>query len=129
MRGKDCNGRTEIQSVQERLGYDCVRAAEPPADAKGLVPVLPGVGDSATAPESRCRILVREPDDVTTDFFISEQSYGKCEVILYSSEHTVTLPELPENHIKKLVDLWAERFVELAKEETSKYIMNLPRIC
>lgn len=64
-----------------------------------------------------------EPDDVATDFFKSEKSYGKCEVILYSPEHTVTLSELSEEHVKKLVILWVERFEALAKEETSKYVM------
>lgn len=64
-----------------------------------------------------------KPDDVVTDFFKTEKSYGKCEVILYSPEHTVTLPELGEGHMKKLVDLWAERFKQLAKKETSKYVL------
>ena len=44
------------------------------------------------------------PDDVATDFFETAPCYGKCEVILYSPEHTVTLPELPTSHIVKLVN-------------------------
>ena len=46
------------------------------------------------------------PDDVATNLFKTRESYGKCEVILYSPEHTVTLPELPVPHIRELVDLW-----------------------
>jgi UDPglucose--hexose-1-phosphate uridylyltransferase len=61
-------------------------------------------------------------DPVTTDFFQAMESYGKCEVILYSKEHTVTLPELPVSHIEKIVDLWTERFEELSKDEKIKYI-------
>ena len=49
-------------------------------------------------------------------------AYGKCEVILYSPEHTITLPELPVDHIKKLVDLWTERFIEIKKDEKIKYV-------
>lgn len=64
-----------------------------------------------------------EPDNVATDFFKVEKSYGKCEVILYSPKHTATLPELSIAHVKKLVDLWCERFEELSKYEKSKYIM------
>ena len=64
-----------------------------------------------------------EPDDVATDFFKAEKAYGKCEVILYSPDHTATLPQLPVAHIKKLVDLWCERFAELSKHEKSRYIM------
>lgn len=61
-------------------------------------------------------------DDVKTDFYKMEQSYGKCEVILYSPQHTVTLPELPLPHVRKLVDLWVERFTQLKKDEKIKYI-------
>jgi len=64
-----------------------------------------------------------EPDDVATDFFRVEKAYGKCEVILYSPDHTATLPQLPIIHVKKLIDLWCERFSELSKCELSKYIM------
>lgn len=62
------------------------------------------------------------PDDVKTDFYKMREAYGKCEVILYSPEHTVTLPELPQEHIRKLVDLWVERFTDLKKDEKIKYI-------
>jgi len=64
-----------------------------------------------------------EPDDVATDMFKVEKAYGKCEVILYSPEHTTTLPELSTAHIKKIVALWCERFEVLRAENTSKYIM------
>ncbi len=62
------------------------------------------------------------PDDVATDFFETAPAYGKCEVILYSSNHTITLPELPTEHIVKLVDLWAERYAALSKDENIKYV-------
>ncbi len=61
-------------------------------------------------------------DDVATDFFKIRPSYGKCEVILYSPEHTTTLPQLSKEHITKLVTLWQERFAELSKDENIKYI-------
>lgn len=62
------------------------------------------------------------PDDVPTKFYKMAEAYGKCEVILYSPNHTITLPELPEEHIKKLVDLWTERFVEIKKDPKIKYV-------
>jgi UDPglucose--hexose-1-phosphate uridylyltransferase len=64
-----------------------------------------------------------EPDDVATNFFRAEKSYGKCEVILYSPDHNATLPRLSVAHVRKLVDLWCERFDELSKYGRSKYIM------
>ncbi len=62
------------------------------------------------------------PDDVETDLFKVLPSYGKCEVILYSKEHTVTLPELSVPHVTKLVDLWCDRFAELSGDEKVKYV-------
>ena len=63
-----------------------------------------------------------QPDDVANDFFKVKEAYGKCEVILYSPEHTVTLPELPPEHIKKLVDLWVDRFNVISADEKIKYV-------
>ena len=62
------------------------------------------------------------PDDVATDFFKVKPAYGKCEVILYSPNHTITLPELPVDHIGKLVDLWVERFNTIKADENIKYV-------
>ena len=62
------------------------------------------------------------PDEVSTELYKTAPAYGKCEVILYSKEHTVTLPELPLPHVKELVDLWQERFSEIKKDENIKYI-------
>lgn len=63
-----------------------------------------------------------EPDPVANDFFRVRPSYGKCEVILYSPGHTAALPELSDSHMKKLVDLWCERFSLMRQDENIKYI-------
>ncbi len=63
-----------------------------------------------------------QPDDVATDFFKVKPEYGKCEVVLYSPEHTTTLPQLDVDHIEKLVSLWQERFEDISKDENIKYI-------
>lgn len=64
------------------------------------------------------------PDNVDNGkLFIAKPSIGKCEVILYSSNHNTTLPELSIEHITKLVKLWQERMVEIAKNKKIKYIM------
>ncbi len=62
------------------------------------------------------------PEPVDNDFFKTGETYGKCEVILYSPEHIVTLPELSVEHIVKLVDLWIERFLDISRDEKIKYI-------
>lgn len=63
-----------------------------------------------------------EIDNVATDLYKVAKSYGKCEVILYSPKHDATLPELPIAHIRKLVDLWCERFEALKEDSKIKYI-------
>lgn len=64
------------------------------------------------------------PDNVGSEFYKTKAAYGKCEVILYSPEHTKTLSELPLPHVRKLVDLWCERFTELSKDKKVKYIFE-----
>lgn len=59
---------------------------------------------------------------MATELYKVKPSHGKCEVILYSPEHTVTLPELSVPHVRKLVDLWTERYTELKKDPENKYI-------
>lgn len=63
------------------------------------------------------------PDGVGSDFYRTKPSYGACEVILYSSDHNKTLHELSVPHIRKIVNLWAERTTELGKRDEVKYVM------
>ena len=62
------------------------------------------------------------PDDVAAGPYKTAPCHGKCEVILYSKEHTVTLPELPLPHVRKLVDLWCERHHIISADEKIKYV-------
>ncbi len=62
------------------------------------------------------------PDDVERGIYKTREAYGKCEVILYSPGHTITIPELTDDHMKKLVDLWSERFRAMEQDEKIKYV-------
>ncbi len=63
------------------------------------------------------------PEPVTrSSLYRSAPAYGKCEVILYSPSHTATLAELPLEQVRKLVDLWVERFSVLSSDERIKYV-------
>ena len=63
-----------------------------------------------------------EPDDVATEFYKVKPSHGKCEVILFSPDHHGTLKELSDAHMKKLVDLWCERFNAMREDKKIKYV-------
>jgi UDPglucose--hexose-1-phosphate uridylyltransferase len=70
--------------------------------------------------------LSQQPEHVdrkkTNKTSIAAEAYGKCEVILYSSEHTKKLYELSDAHVLKIVDLWTDRYRELSKDRKIKYI-------
>lgn len=64
-----------------------------------------------------------QPDDVATGLYQTAEAYGKCEVILYSPDHHASLSQLSVSHLRKLVDLWAERFAALAQDPAHQYIL------
>ncbi len=63
-----------------------------------------------------------EPDDVATDFYKVKPSHGKCEVILFSPEHTGNIRDLSDEHMNKLVNLWCERFDAMREDKKIKYV-------
>lgn len=63
------------------------------------------------------------PPDVTgSGPYKAAESYGKCEVVLYSPDHYSTLPALSVEHIYKLVNLLAKRQAALAQDPKIKYV-------
>lgn len=63
------------------------------------------------------------PDDVASDpLFQTAPAYGRCEVLLYSSEHHGTVAGLDDKHIHLLSHLWQDTFTDLARDEKIKYV-------
>lgn len=48
---------------------------------------------------------------------------GQCDVVLYHPDHTTTLAQLPVQHIRRLIDVWRNRFVELARRPEIHYVL------
>ncbi|MDO5717645.1 MAG: galactose-1-phosphate uridylyltransferase [Tissierellia bacterium] len=63
-----------------------------------------------------------KPDDVAGGLYHEKESYGVCDVILYSPDHNGKLWELDDEHLYKLVDLWINRYKEISKDKNIKYI-------
>lgn len=63
-----------------------------------------------------------EPDRVAGGIYKTKQAYGKCEVILYSPEHHGSITDLSDDHMRKLVDLWTERFEKISLDGKIKYV-------
>lgn len=47
----------------------------------------------------------------------------RCEVVLYHPDHHATLPTLPSEHRRKVVDLWAERTAALGARDDLAYVL------
>ena len=62
------------------------------------------------------------PDDVATGLFHVRPAYGRCEVLLYSDQHTVTLKELSTGHVHKLARLWRQCFDDMSDDKKIKYV-------
>lgn len=61
------------------------------------------------------------PDEAAGPYRTSP-AYGRCEVILYSPDHEAVLSGMTTEHVTRLVDLWAERSLFLAKDPNIKYV-------
>ncbi len=46
---------------------------------------------------------------------------GVCEVIVYSADHDATLASLKAKQVRRLVDVWADRYAELAARPEVRY--------
>lgn len=54
--------------------------------------------------------------------YANAPAIGKCEVILYTSDHNSCMSALPEARILKVIDLLTERTQELSKNPDIKYV-------
>ncbi|MCI0182068.1 MAG: galactose-1-phosphate uridylyltransferase [Acidibacillus sp.] len=64
-----------------------------------------------------------QSDVLSTPLYKTAPAYGKCEVILYSEDHVATLSTMTVTHIRKIVDVWTDRFVTLEKDPRHHYVL------
>lgn len=102
-----------------------------PVLPEGFCPFDPGASeeipeeyDSIAIP-NKFPSLRRSPPPVVEGrdgFFRSAPARGVCEVVLYSGSHDTVLEGEPVPHIKGVVDLWQERYIELGNEPFVRYV-------
>jgi UDPglucose--hexose-1-phosphate uridylyltransferase len=68
------------------------------------------------------RLNAESPDLPASPLYKSAPATGKCEVILYSSDHRARLHDLDPSHVEKLVDLWIERTRALSEDPRIRYV-------
>lgn len=105
----------------------------PPADFCPLCPTKPG-GFPTEIPEPDYDIVVfenrfpslspepPEPAVEGDELYAVRPSFGECEVVVYTPNHSSTLAKEPVEQIYKLVKVWRDRFRELSAREYVKYV-------
>lgn len=64
-----------------------------------------------------------EPEAVGGGLYQTRKAIGACDVVLYSSDHHATIPDLSRDHMQKLVNLWTDRYQRLAEQPDHEYVM------
>lgn len=105
----------------------------PPAGYCPLCPTQPG-GFPTEVPqpeydfvvfENKFPSLKRDPAEPAiepTDLYPVRPSQGTCEVVLYSSNHTGTLVDMPEEKLAQLIEVWRDRYQDLGSRDDIEYV-------
>jgi UDPglucose--hexose-1-phosphate uridylyltransferase len=106
----------------------------PPAEFCPLCPTKPGAFPTEIErPEFEVAVFDNrfpaltpdppEPDVAPTDLYPVAPALGRCEVVVYTSDHATTLAEVGRDRIRLLVDVWADRYAVLGSEPGIAYVM------
>lgn len=63
-----------------------------------------------------------EFSDESSDFFSMKPERGINKVICFSENHSLTLPEMEKEDVKKVVDLWQQQYDELGSKEFINHV-------
>jgi len=122
--------------LQEWVAVASHRQVRPIAlGAKSTVqtcPFCPGGAEALNGPYEIVTFENRFPSFVRTAANVREgrpgglyrraPGKGVCEVVLYSRRHDTTLAEESREHIYKLIEVWTDRYRELAARPYIKYV-------
>ncbi len=61
-------------------------------------------------------------DDGDEGLLVAEGESGVCRVVCFSPRHDLTLAKMPVEEIRRVVDVWAEQYVELGSREDISYV-------
>lgn len=87
-------------------------------------PNLPTNSDTGSCPF--CPGGLEAPDRYDVRWFVNRwpaMPDDRCEVVLYSPDHTASLASLEPSHVTRLVDVWAERSEALGARDDVDYVL------
>lgn len=99
------------------------------ADSKKRHPGLPLKYEALAIENLYPSLVLSAEDTFSFDFFEADEfsyhsvpNFGKCEVLLYSSDHELEFYDQSPELTLKVLKLWQQRYEELAKHQKIKYI-------
>ncbi|MEW5944843.1 MAG: galactose-1-phosphate uridylyltransferase [bacterium] len=109
------------------------RTFKPPRDFCPLCPTKPGAFPTEVPADDYQFVVfenrfpsfrrVPEPPAVAgCEFYPVAPAEGICEVVLYAPRHEGSLTDYPPSHIRKVVELWTDRCLELGALPAIKYV-------
>jgi UDPglucose--hexose-1-phosphate uridylyltransferase len=123
--------------LEEWVAVNAQRQVRPIAlggkgDSTPSCPFCPGGAEGLNAPyemvafENKFPSFARREEGRITgkpgDLYRTAPGKGICEVVLYSDKHNSTLAGMPLVQVKRLVEVWRDRFIELAARPFIKYV-------
>ncbi len=63
-----------------------------------------------------------DQDNIQTDLFKAEGEQGICRVICFSPRHDLTIPEMSDQEVLQIVELWQNEFITLSKKQEINYV-------
>jgi UDPglucose--hexose-1-phosphate uridylyltransferase len=94
----------------------------PTRDASFPTELPPGDYDVAVF-ENRFPSLNGTAHDPPTSITPTAPGLGACEVVVFTQDASASLGSLPLSHIQLLLNVWADRYVELGAREHVRYVM------
>jgi UDPglucose--hexose-1-phosphate uridylyltransferase len=84
---------------------------------------LPDADYDVAVFENRFPSLSRGPETPFTNIVETKAGYGVCEVIVYTRDPAQSLGRLPLNHVELIIDVWADRYLDLGSDPRIQYVM------
>ncbi|HHT67907.1 MAG TPA: galactose-1-phosphate uridylyltransferase [Firmicutes bacterium] len=110
------------------------RTYKPPAEFCPLCPTLPGAFPTEVPAEdyeivvfeNKFPSLKQPPPPMEIEgsaLYQTAPAEGVCEVVLYSPDHHSSLAKESTEHIRNLVEVWTDRYLELGQKPNIQYVM------
>src|SRR5687767_4154341 len=73
--------------------------------------------------ENRFPSLTGQAHTAPTVTVPTQPAKGACEVVVFTQDPTASLGRLPLDHVELLLEVWADRYLELGRREDVRYVM------